>query len=331
MTHRSAGRDEVLQNESPEEQKAKGRHADSPTEIPARGWWEILKRTWAEAGKDNISIVAAGVAFLGLLALFPAMAATVSIYGLIADPSDIDDHLRSLGGFLPGDMVDVLAGQLDTLATANTDSLSFGLLLSLAVALWSAAGGVKSLMTALNIAFEEEEKRGFIKFTLTALVLTLGFIMLMIISIGVVIAIPAALNFIGIGETLEWVVRIARWPLLAIALTAALAVIFRYGPCRAKPQWKWVSWGAGAAVLLWMLASVGFSIYISNFADYNKTYGSLGAGVIMLLWLYIGAYAILLGAELDSEMERQTAKDTTDGPGKPLGERGAFVADTVAK
>ena len=322
---------EEAKRQDPQTQRERGMHADSPTQIPMRGWKEILKRTWTESGKDNISIVAAGVAFLCLLALFPAMAATVSIYGLVADPSDIDDHLRSLGSFLPPQGVDILAGQLDSLASTQSDSLSFGLAASLALALWSAAGGVKSMMTALNIAFEEEEKRGFVKFTLTALVLTLGMILFLNVAITIVVAVPTVLNFIGLGGATEWIIRIARWPVLAAIVTLLLAVLFRYGPCRAKPRWRWVSWGAGAATLLWLVASIGFSIYISNFADYNKTYGSLGAGVILLLWLYIGAYAILMGAELDAEMEHQTMKDTTEPPEKPMGNRGAYVADTVAE
>ncbi|QJE73145.1 YihY/virulence factor BrkB family protein [Aerophototrophica crusticola] len=310
---------------------SRGRHADTPTQIPAKGWWDILKRTWSESSRDNISIVAAGVAFLSLLAIFPAMSATIAIYGLVADPASIPEHVNSLSGVLPPDGLQVLQGQLQNLASQNSGALSFGLVSSLVLALWSAAGGIKSMMSALNIAYDEEEKRSFLKFTATALTLTLGAIMLLVVTIGIVIAVPAALHFIGLGQVVEWAVRILRWPLLGAALILALAVLYRYGPCRATPKWRWITWGAAAATLLWLAGSIAFSIYISKFADYNATYGSLGAGIILLLWLYLGAYAVLLGAELDAEMEHQTKKDTTTGPEKPMGERSAFVADTVGE
>ncbi|MFM2043915.1 MAG: ribonuclease family protein [Pseudomonadota bacterium] len=309
----------------------RGRHADRPVEIPKRGWVEVLKRTWSEQSRDNVSIVAAGVAFLSLLAVFPAMSAIVSLYGLVADPSQIERRMQELSGVLPSEAFEILSGQMRDLAGQAGGALSFGLALSVLLALWSAAGGVRSLMTALNIAYDEEEKRGFIAFAATALALTLGFILLMFVTLAVVIILPAVVGLLGLGQTAEWLVRLMRWPILAAALVLALAVLYRYGPSRATPKWRWVTPGAAVATGLWLLGSIAFSVYITNFADYNATYGALGGAIILLLWLYLGAYAVLLGAELDAEIEHQTARDSTTGPDRPMGDRGAHVADTLGR
>ncbi len=308
-----------------------GRHATSPGEIPWPGWKQTLKRTWSEASTDNVGIVAAGVAFLCLLAIFPALTATFSIYGLVSDPAQIERQIESLSAALPQQARDLLVSQMRELAGQAGGALSFGLVLSLGIALWSAAAGVKALMTALNIVYDEEEGRSFLTFTLTALVLTLGLILLLIVTLTLVVVLPAIIGFLGLGQTVETLVQLLRWPLLALALAFALAVLYRYAPDRARPEWKWVSWGSGAAMILWIVGSIAFSIYISNFADYNATYGSMGAVIVLLLWLYLGAYAILLGAELDAELEHQTTHDTTTGPEKPMGRRGAYVADNVAE
>lgn len=308
-----------------------GRHADSPGQIPARGWWSILKRTLAESSRDNVWVVAAGVAFLALLAIFPALTATFSLYGLVADPQHVEEQVAALASVLPAQGREVLVGQLHALASQSGGALGTGLILSLGIALWSASSGVKALMSALNIVYEEAEKRSFLHFTGTALALTLGFILLLIFLIAVVIATPVVLGFLGLAGTADILVRLLRWPLLALALAFALAVLYRYGPSRARARWRWVSWGSAAATLLWIVGSIAFSLYITHFADYNATYGSLGAGIILLLWLYLGAYAVLLGAELDAEMEHQTARDTTSGPERPLGSRNARMADTVAR
>ncbi|WP_119678257.1 YihY/virulence factor BrkB family protein [Indioceanicola profundi] len=309
----------------------RGRSAERPSDIPKAGWKDILKRTWSEQSKDNVSIVAAGVAFLTLLALFPAMSAIVSIYGLVSDPQHIEQQVQSMQGVLPQQALDVLQSQLHSLASQAGGALSVGLIVSLLIALWSAAGGVRSLMTALNIVYDEQETRGMIAFYGTALALTLGLILLLFVIIAVVVIVPAILGFIGLGQAAEWLVRILRWPILAVAVALALAVLYRYGPSRARPKWRWVTWGAAIATGLWLLGSIAFSIYITNFADYNATYGSLGAGIVLLLWLYLGAYAVLLGAEIDAEIEHQTKRDTTTQPEKPMGSRGAKMADTVGE
>lgn len=307
-----------------------GRHARTPGEIPWAGWKRTLKRTWTEAGRDNVGIIAAGVAFLSLLAIFPAIAATFAIYGLVSDPRTIAGQMEGLTSALPQQARDILVDQMRDLSGRAGGALGFGLVASLGLALWSAASGVKSLMTALNIVYGEEEKRGFVTFTLTALVLTVCLILLLIVTLTLVVVIPAVIGFLGLGETVETLVSLLRWPLLAAALTFALAVLYRYGPCRARPEWKWVTWGSGAATLLWVVGSIAFSVYIGNFADYNATYGSMGAFIVLLLWLYLGMYAVLLGAEMDAELEHQTAQDTTTGPDKPMGSRNARMADTVA-
>lgn len=304
-----------------------GRCADTPLAIPLAGWWVILRRAWTEADRDNISVAAAGVAFLGLLALFPAMVAGTALYGLVADPASIARQIEPFAALLPPAGREILFSQLASLTAQKPASLGFGLLFSLIVALWSAGGGIRALMRSLNMAYGEEERRSFVRFAGTALVLTLGTMLMLAVMLAIVVALPAVLNFVGLDRLVERVVRLCRWPLLAAALILALSVIYRYGPCRRRAKWRWVSPGAVAATLLWLMGSAGFSLYISNFADYNATYGSLGAGMALLMWLYLGAYSVLLGAELDAAAERQTLRDTTVPPDMPIGQRGAVVAD----
>ena len=205
--------------------------------------------------------------------------------------------------------------------------LSLGLGFSLLAALWSANKGMKALITALNIVYDEDERRRFLRLNLFALALTLFMVILGVIAIGAVVAVPILLSFLGLGSVAEALMQWLRWPLLAAVLLFALAVIYRYGPSRRRARWKWVSWGAVIAVLLWLVASGLFSFYVANFGAYNATYGSIGAVIIMLMWLFISAFVILLGAQVNAEMERQTAMDTTYRGEQPMGQRGAFVAD----
>ena len=284
----------------------------APVLRPPGGWLETLRKCWDQADRDNISVVAAGVAFLALLALFPAMVAGTALYGLVADPQSIDDHLRPVTEFLPPSGRELLFAQLDSLTTQKPGTLGLGLLTSVAVALWSAGGGIRALMRALNIAYDRQEKRGFFAFSVTGLVLTLGLMLLMFVALAIVVAVPAALNFVGLGIAVEWSVRILRWPILALAIITALSVLYQFGPCRPAVAWRWITPGAVAATALWLLGSIGFSIYISNFADYNATYGSLGAGMALLMWMYLGSYAVLLGAELDAQLERQHGRTVAD-------------------
>jgi len=313
----------------------RGRSADRPTDIPKLGWKDILWRTWEEQGKDNISMVAAGVAYYALLAIFPAVAALVSIYGLVADPAGVERQVDNLAGLLPPDALQIIRDQAHSVATAPPQGLGFGVLFGLLLTLWSASRGTNSLITALNIAYGEEERRGFIKLAFVSLALTLAGLLFLVVTLGLIVAVPAAINLLGLKDTpIGWVASLARWPILAVAIVIALAALYRYAPDRREPKWRWVSWGSGVATLLWIIASVGFSIYVSNFGSYNETYGSVGAVVVLLLWFNLTSYVILMGAELNAEIEHQTARDTTDEDArgdKPLGHRDAYVADTVGK
>lgn len=310
----------------------RGRMAGKPSEIPKRGWWDILMRVKDEASADNLSIIAAGVAFQALFALFPMLAAVISIYGLVANPTDVESQIQSMGGLLPGQAQGILAEQLKSLTSTSAAGLSFGLALSVLLALWGATRGVKAVMDALNIVYDEPEKRGFFRYNLTALAITLGAVLFAIAALILVAVAPAVLNFLGLtGSLTSLLIKSLRWPALALIALVGLAAIYRYAPSRAEPQWKWVSWGAVGAVALWLIGSALFSWYVASFGNFNKTYGSLGAVIILLTWFYLSAYIVLLGAELNAEMEHQTARDTTTGPEEPMGRRQARMADTVAE
>lgn len=309
--------------------RAEGRHARQPSEIPAKGWWQIASRVKDELNQDNISIIAAGIAFYGLLAIFPAIAALVSIYGLVANPADVERQLAALSGIMPAEAWNILEGQLNKVATGGQGNLTLGFLGGLILALWSATAGVKTMMTALNVTYDEAETRGFFKFNTVALLLTLGAILFVVSALVLVVLLPVVFGALGLGQTIGPILSILRWPLLALAVIVALSVLYRYGPARNEPRWRWVTWGSAGAAALWLVASALFSFYVANFGSYNETYGSLGAVVILLMWFYISAYVVLLGAEVNAEMEHQTAEDTTKGPSRPMGERDAHVADTL--
>jgi membrane protein len=312
-----------------EDGAGRGRAAGRPSDIPKAGWRDILLRVWREQSEDNISMIAAGVAFYMLLALFPTLAAMVSIYGLVADPAEIERQFGMVSSVLPQEATDILLGQMRQVAGASGGALQLSVLVSLALTLWSASRGMNALINALNITYDERETRGFIKLNLIALGLTLGGIVFLILTLVLVAGLPAVFNALGLGGPVVQAVSLARWPLLAVAGIIGLAVLYRYAPDRQEPRWRWVSWGAILATLLWLLGSIAFSVYVGNFSNYNETYGSVGAVVILLLWLNLTAYVVLLGAELNAEMEHQTAQDTTTGGDQPIGHRRAYVADTV--
>jgi membrane protein len=309
----------------------RGRSADRPSQIPAPGWRDILWRVWAQIGEDNISILAAGVAFYSMLAIFPAITAFVSLFGLVADPGQVQEQFASLKGIIPEDAWSILDRQLTTVASAQTGSLGIGALLGLAIALWSAGAGVRALMIALNNAYHEHERRSVIVFYLTAVLFTVGIVALGVLSLGVIVAVPVVLGLIDLGPIAAILIKLLPWLVLALFMTIALGALYRYGASRAQPKTRWVSWGALVATLLWIGASVLFSIYVSNFASYNETYGTLGAVVALLMWLWISAFIVLVGAELNAEMEHQTRADTTTGRRKPMGQRGAYVADHLGE
>ena len=309
----------------------RGREAEHPAEIPKRGWKDILLRVKAEVADDNMSIISAGVAFYLLLAIVPAMAAFVAIYGIFSDPQSINAQLDSVGTMLPADARKMIEEQLTRLASTSSKALGIGAVVGVLISLWSAMNGTKAIITALNVAYDEREKRGFFKLNLIALGLTVGVMVFVVVALGLIAVIPAVLNFVGLGSIVEWLVQILRWPLILAFLLLVLAALYRWAPARDEARWKWVTPGALFAGFLWLLGSIGFSLYVSFFADYNATYGSLGAVVVMLMWMYISTFAVLLGAETNAEIERQTRKDTTEGPKEPIGKRGAYAADTVGE
>lgn len=308
-----------------------GRQARGPSGMGVEDWRDILWRVFAEFSNDRVTLIAAGATFYLLLALFPALAAFVSVYGFVADPRTIAEHIAFLGGVLPSGGIDLIRSQLESLAEQNEAALSFGFVAGLAVALWSANNGIKTLFEALNVACEEREKRSFIRLNLVAFVFTLGAIaigVLFIVSVGVV---PAVLAFVGMSGAEEALVTWLRWPILVVASAAAISILYRYGPSRERAKWRWVTWGSTLAALLWLLTSVLFSWYLTNFANYNATYGSLGAVIGFMLWCWISVVILLLGAELNAEIEHQTARDSTTGAPLPMGSRGATMADTLGR
>lgn len=304
-----------------------GASADEPTQIPARGWIDILHRTYDEVGKDRVTAVAAGVTFYGLLALFPALTAFVSIYGLMADPATIAGQLAAVDGFLPGGATDFLRDQIVRITAGGRASLSFAFALSLAIALWSANAGVKAIFDALNVAYGEAEKRGFVMLNLISLSFTTGILIFVLLAVGAIAAIPIILDFLYLGEATEWLIALGRWPILIAVLVTGLGILYRFGPSRDEAKWTWVSPGAVFASAGWLIASLLFSWYVANFEDYNKTYGAIGAVIGLMTWMWLSATIVLVGAELNSEAERQTDRDTTKGAPMPMGLRGADAAD----
>jgi membrane protein len=266
-------------------------------------------------------MIAAGVAFYALLAIFPGIAALVSLYGLFFDAADVEQQMSLLAGVLPGDALSILTTEVQRVASASSGALTFGALGGLAMALWSATSGTKAVFEALNIAYKEREKRGFLRVTAIALLFTLGAVLFVVVALALIAVLPAVLDYLGLGEAGKVIISVSRWPLLAAGVIVALGLLYRHGPSRNHPQWRWLSWGAAAATVLWLVGSLLFSFYVSNFADYNATYGSVGAIIILLMWFYISALIILIGAELNAEMENPTAAKATEGPPQRMRQR----------
>ncbi|MFB2532955.1 YihY/virulence factor BrkB family protein [Paracoccus sp. p4-l81] len=308
----------------------RGIDADSPTEIPARGWFDVLKRTAREIGKDRVITFAGGITFFALLALFPAITALVSIYGLFADQATIAGHVDALSAFVPEGGLEIITGQIERISSADGTALGIASLVSLAVALWSANGGMKAMIEGLNVAYGEHEQRGFFKLNATAFGFTLGAMALIIGMIGVIAVIPALLAWLPFSPSAEALMTWGRWPLVFVLMMIVLAALYRFGPSRQDARFAWTAPGTIVAAIGLMGFSMLFSWYAANFANYNQTYGSLGAAIGFMTWMWLSATIILAGAELNHETERQTARDTTTGPDKPLGARGAHGADTVA-
>ncbi|MGI8939336.1 MAG: YihY/virulence factor BrkB family protein [Iamia sp.] len=323
------GGDGADKTEATDDGGERGRSADDPRQVPAKGWKDIVARTAKQMKADNVILMAAGVAFYALLSLVPALVAMISIYGLVADPAEITKQVDDALAAAPAEVRDLLSEQMTSVTEQSSGGLGLALGLSIALAVWSASGGMKHLMTAITVAYDEEESRGFFALRGTAILLTVGAVVFVVGAIGVITVVPALLADTSLGGAAQLAVSIARWPLLGLGLMAGLAVLYRYGPDRDQPQWSWTGPGSIVAVILWLIASIAFSFYTANFSSYGETYGSLGAVVVLMLWLMISAAAVIIGAEINAEAEHQTRSDTTTGESKPMGRRDAEVADTA--
>ena len=308
-----------------------GKDAEKPTEIPPRGWWQVVRRAFKESSADNVPILAAGVAFFGFLAIFPAIIAAITLYGIFADPQTVAAQVRDLSAALPEQAQPILADQLQSVASTSGGALGFGLVVSLLAAVWSASSGTGNLLKAINIAYDEDESRGFLKVRALALALTLGAIVFLLLTLALVAVVPVVLNVLPLGPVGTILAQVLRWVLLVALIVAALAVTYRIAPDRDQPRFSWVTTGSLVATVLWIIGSIAFSLYVNNFGSYNKTYGAIAGVVVLMLWLYLTCYIVLLGAEINAESERQTRADTTRGASAPMGERGAAAADELAR
>ena len=313
------------------EAAALGRLADSPADIPWRGWKRVIRRTWDEIISDRVALVAAGCAFYGTLALFPAISMLVSLYGLVFDPVTVEPQLATLQDLLPPSAFQLISERVHMLVSKPPGALTRGLLVSTAVALWSSATGTKSIISALNLAYEERERRSFLRFQVTAFIMTLLALLGAVLGLGLLVALPAFLALLGFTGNTAALVQVASALLLVLFVLVSLSLLYRFGPCREAARWRWITPGSILATVLWVLASVLFSFYVGHLASYDATYGPLGAVVGVMMWFFVTVYVVLLGAELNAELELQTARDSTDGPPRPIGRRGAYVADHVAR
>ncbi len=304
-----------------------GANAQKPREVPKRGWLQITKRAWAESKLDQVPLLAAGVAFFSFLSLFPAMIAAVTVYGLVATPETVARQTEAITEALPAAAADIITGQMDAITSQPQQSLGLGLVIALVLALWSASGGVGNMVTAVNLAYDEEESRGFVKRKLLSLAFTLGAILFIAVAVALIAVLPPVLDAFIPSGAVHWLITIGRYVLLLVAVAVALAVLYRFAPDRDNPRMSWVSVGATVATVIWVVASIGFSLYVDNFGSYSKTYGALAGVAVLMLWLWITAFIVLLGAEINAESEQQTTADTTSGDPQPMGRRDAVKAD----
>ena len=308
----------------------RGRRADMPSGIPWRGWKDVFWRTVEEISADRLLLIAGGVVFYGLLATVPAITALVSMYGIFTPASTINAQLSFLADVMPAGAYQLISDQIVRIAGNSDGKLTLAFVLGLGFALWSANAGVKAIFDALNVVYDEDEKRGWIKLNAISLAFTFAGVVVLILILGAVVALPLVLAFVGFAAQQQagWL-PLLRWPVMFALVVLGLSVLYRHGPSRRHAKWRWVSVGSVFAALSWIALSVAFSWYLSKFADYNATYGSLGAVIGLMMWMWISTAVVLIGAELNSEIEHQTARDSTTGAAKPLGTRGAVMADTV--
>lgn len=309
----------------------RGREAESPKQIPIKGWKDTLVRVKRGLKDDRISLVSAAMAYYALFSFIPALTSVVLIYAWVSDPSEITQHLSSVSQLMPAELLEILKAQLSTLASSASSSLGIGAIFSLLLSLWAASKITKTAMQAMNIIYDEKDRRGFFKLNAMALALTLLGAFLSIVAIGVIVGIPAVTNFFNFPPAVVTAITIGSWLVLLTIFSLFLAVIYRFGPNRNQAKWRWVSWGAIIASVLWAITSLLFSWYAKEFGNFNKTYGSLAAIIVLMTWFYLSSFVILLGGEINAELEHQTKKDSTKGPAKPMGKRDAVMADTVGK
>ena len=316
---------------SPSTEEGHGRDARSPVEIPRRGWLDILYRVWTDIDDDRVFALAAGVAYYSLLALFPAIGVIVSLYGFVADPASVERDIAELAFILPSGGMEVIGGQLHRLASQPPRALGLAFLVSLAISLWSANAGMKALFDALNVVYDETEKRGFFRLNAISLLFTALALVFVVLALVGVVVVPVVLSFVGLGSVAGTLVWLLRWPALLLLTVVGLSLLYRFGPSRREARWQWISWGSAVAALVWIGGSMLFSWYVARFDSYGATYGSLGAVVGFLTWIWLSTVVFLIGAELNAEAEHQTARDSTVGGDKPMGRRGAVMADTLGK
>lgn len=309
---------------------APGRKASTPAQMTWAAWKQVLLRVWQGIANDHLSIIAAGVAFFGVLAIFPAIAALIAAYGFFADPHNVAQTLEAARPLLPVDVFNILAGQVDAIVAAPQAKLGVASLVSFALLLWSSRAGVSALMEGLNVVYREVDTRNIVVQYAISLALTLALIAVGIIALFAVVGIPAVLNFTDIGQAGKFLAQATPLLVLGGAIVFVIGALYRYGPRRAPARKRWISIGAFLAAVGWLAVSLALSAYFARFPDFNRTYGSLGAIVGLLFWLYASAFVVLLGAEVNAQLELQTEHDTTTGRPRPMGERGAYVADHVA-
>lgn len=311
--------------------EGRGLQATGPTAIPAAGWKQILARAWREANEDNLGLIASGVAFCAVLALVPTLGAIVMTYGLVATPETVASNVASLTAMMPDDAARLIGEQLSNVVHTSDGKKGIGLFVALAIALYGVMKGASALIVALNIAYDEEERRGFLRLNLLAFTIAAGSVAVAIVAMAAIAALSAVT---GTSDStpgiLTALITAGSYILVGLVGAALAATIYRYGPDRAHAKWRWLTPGSLFASVSWMIMTFGFGLYVANFGNYDATYGSLGAAMVLLTWLYLSAYVLLLGAELNCELERQTSKDTTTGAEVALGQRGAYAADTVA-
>ena len=307
----------------------RGRNARSPREIPLRGWRDVLLRVHQEAAADNVGLIAAGMAFYALLSLAPALAVIISVFGLMVSPEELQSQMLVLSSYLPEEAQSLVQNQLTELVSDRSPQLTWGIAASIGVSLWGSSKAMKALFGGMNAVYDEVETRPWWLLTLQSLLFTLAGILLLVAIVATLGVLPLVLSWLPMTEFQSLLTRGVSWVVISTVVLCGLAVLYRFGPSRARPKWRWVTVGAFVAWIIWVAASAGFSWYVSNFDSYQRTYGALGAVAILLMWFFVSAYAVLIGGELNAELEHQTSEDSTVGGNRPLGERGAVVADKV--